>query len=80
MPGTEIKRVLQTALNLVMPITKQQVFDDMERAGIMLDDESAYYSLSQIRDYLHLAFGSNAAEALADVLRNTLMRIHHFER
>ncbi len=80
MPTAVWDNVLETVLNLLMPKLKQQITEDMIKAGLRLDDRTAYYSLSQIRDYLHLIFGGDVAELLADVLRNTLEKTRQFEK
>lgn len=71
---------MESTLNLLMPKIKQQIIEDMTKAGLRLDDKTAYYSLAQIRDYLHLIFGEDVAELLADVLRNTLEKTRQFEK
>jgi hypothetical protein len=73
-PGFIIKRKLDILLNYVAPEKKKEIFKGMEKAGIRLDDESACYSLKQIRDYFSSVFGENAARLLVDVLRNTLQK------
>lgn len=79
-PSNIMRAVMEAALNVIMPDMKQQIIADMIKGGIRLDDETAYYSLSQIRDYLHLILGSNGAEVLADVLRSTLEHTYQFEK
>jgi hypothetical protein len=80
LPSKVMRTVIESALNLIMTDMKNQIIQDMQSTGIRLDDETAYYSLSQIRDYLHLIFGENGAELVAGVLRNTLERNHVFEK
>jgi len=73
-PSFVIKRKLDILLGYLSQEKKKEIFRDMKNAGINLDDESACYSLRQIRDYFHLVFGENAAEFLVDVLRKTLQK------
>ena len=65
-----------------MPNLKQQVLVSMADAGLRLNDDKSvtYYSLAQIREYLHLVFGGNAAELLSDELRNSLKKTGQFEK
>lgn len=79
-PSTVIKQVIETSLNMLMPTFKDQVLLDMRNAGLRLDDEIASYSLSQVRDYFHLAFGADAADLLLDVVRNTLEKTGQFKK
>ncbi len=71
-PSVVLKRKLDAIFNQVYPTEKQAIFKDMEKAGIRLDDESAYYSFKQISDYFHLAFGENTADILTNLLRKIL--------
>ena len=74
--------LLERTLNLTMPKLKQQILESMADAGLKLnDDESVtYYSLSQVRECLHIVFGGNVAELLSDVLRNSLKKTGQFEK
>lgn len=80
LPCSLIRNLLETALQIVMPDTKNQIIRDMQKSGIRLDDETAYYSLSQIRDYFHLVLGANGAEVLTDILRNVLCSNNAFHK
>jgi len=80
LPTKELKALLEAALNVTMPTAKRQVMSDMEKFGMRLDDDTAYYSLAQIRDYFHFTIGGNAAEIMADIIRNTLKRNGTFEK
>lgn len=79
-PSSVIRKVMETTLKIVMPDAREQIVEDIKNAGIRLDDKTAYYSLSQIRDYLHLVLGNNGAEVLTDVMRNVLQRNLEFEK
>ncbi len=75
-----MSKVLETSLTLLMPAdVKQLVIEEMIKAGIRLNDKTTGYSLSQIRGILHMLFGSDGAELLVDVLRNTLNKTRQFE-
>lgn len=79
-PSEVLRDFVEATFNAVMPQMRRDLVKDMINAGIRFDDPSAYHSLSQIRDYLHLVLGPNAAEILIDTLRNTLERTRQFEK
>ena len=79
-PGGVLKTFVAGALCAVMPRMKDELLKDMINAGIRFDDKTAYHSLSQVRDYLHLVLGPNAAEILVDALRNSLESTGQFEK
>ncbi|HKU50046.1 MAG TPA: hypothetical protein VJP79_08855 [Nitrososphaera sp.] len=79
-PSGVLKTFVEGAFSAVMPQMKDELLRDMINSGIRFDDKTAHHSLSQIRDYLHLVLGPNAAEILVDALRNSLESTGQFEK
>ena len=75
-PSGILRIALNELLNILGQDAKQQMLKGLKASGIDLDDESASYSVYQVRMYLHSVFEEDATELLTDVLRKKLAKIH----